>query len=71
MIAGNAGGSAVGENSCSFLNFIALHIKNWLSDPILILTRQIAEIVRFPLKNRKYQLTTKVICNSMETAKRT
>lgn len=39
MIAGNAGGSAVGENSCSFLNFIALHINNWLSEPILILTR--------------------------------
>lgn len=50
MIAGNAGGSAVGENSCSFLNFIALHINNWLSEPILILTRQIAEIVRFPSK---------------------
>ena len=37
MIAGNAGGSAVGENSCSFLNFIALYINNWLSEPILIL----------------------------------
>ena len=34
MIAGNAGGSAVGENSCSFLNFIALYINNWLSEPI-------------------------------------